>query len=35
MGVSKYDVQEVCKSVVVPSIMYAVGVIAWNENEIE
>ena len=36
MRASKYDVlREVWKSVVVPSIMYGMDVIAWNESEID
>ena len=36
MRASKYDVlREVWKSVAVPSIMYGMDVIAWNENEID
>ena len=32
----KYDVlREVWKSVAVPSVMYGMNVVAWNESEIE
>ena len=35
MRASKYDVlREVWKSVAVPSIMYGMDVIVWNENEL-
>lgn len=33
MGASKYDVPEVWKNVVVPSILYGRGVIGWNASE--
>ena len=34
MRASEYDVlREVWKSVAVPSVMYGMDVIAWNENE--
>ncbi|MPC30638.1 hypothetical protein E2C01_023906 [Portunus trituberculatus] len=36
MGASKYDMlREVRKSVAVPSIMYGMDVIVWNENGLE
>ena len=36
MRACKYDVlREVWKSVAVPSIMYGMDVVAWNESEIE
>ena len=36
MRACKYDVlREVWKSVSVPSVMYGMNVVAWNESEIE